>query len=190
MRPAPTFALAALILATLPGRAPAQAMSSTPPPARPVVARTLITVADDFVVEVYRNGVKLPDDRRELLNETFGATVERISVDLRSGDWVVFNVVNNRLRWGGASYFGVAARGDAGVAFTTDPDSGAWSCCDDPGEVAAFIANRDHRASHHALAIANLWTPGDGLMSQYADGWKGKPVWGASRNTWIKVIVP
>ena len=153
-----------------------------------LLANHLITATDDFIVDVYHNGVKVPDDRRELLNEIHGATVERIKVDVRPGDWLVFNVVNNRMRWGGGSYFGVAARGDSGVAFTTDLDSGRWSCCDDLKEVARFIADRNALDDHRALPIANPWGDGDSLMEHHSDGWKGRPIWGGSRNTWIKFI--
>src|ERR1044072_1633950 len=66
-----------------------------------VIADRLFTVADDFIVDVYHNGVKVPDSKRTLLNEVFGAAVERIDLEVRPGDWIVFNVVNNRMRWGG-----------------------------------------------------------------------------------------
>src|SRR5437762_10648520 len=71
-------------------------------------AKYLITVTDDFIVNVYHNGKCVPLTRRTLLAEHFGATVERIDEGVKKGDWLVFNVVNNRLRWGGACYFGVA----------------------------------------------------------------------------------
>src|SRR4051794_10636228 len=81
-----------------------------------VIADRLFTVVDDFIVDVYHNGVKVPDARRTLLVELFGATAERLDVDVKQGDWPVFNVVNNRMRWGGCSYFAVTGRGEAGVA--------------------------------------------------------------------------
>ncbi|WP_435008581.1 hypothetical protein P12x_005789 [Tundrisphaera lichenicola] len=176
-----TALLAALGLS---GDAPAD----NPPPSEPVIARTLIAVVDDFIVDIYHNGVKVPDDRRELVDEIHGATVERITLDVRRGDWLVFNVVNNRLRWGGTQYFAVSGRGDSGVSVMTEPDSGRWSVCDDPSEVKCFIADRDHWAGHRALPIAFPWGEGDSLMTRHADGWAGKPVWGTSRNTWIKFI--
>src|SRR4051812_19071412 len=117
MRRIPTIGLAALLAITpsFAGDAPSPLSER----AGPVLARTLIAVADDFIVDVYHNGVKVPDDRREMVEEVHGATVERIKLDVRKGDWLVFNVVNNRLRWGGASYFAVSGRGESGVAFTT-----------------------------------------------------------------------
>src|SRR5687768_17044710 len=72
-----------------------------------VQARHLITVANDYIVEVCRNGKRIPDAKRELLEERFGATAERITVDVRKGDWLVFHVVHNRIRWGGSKYFAV-----------------------------------------------------------------------------------
>lgn len=153
-----------------------------------VLADRLFTVADDFIVDVYHNGVKVPDERRTLLNEIHGATVERIDVEVREGDWLVFNVVNNRLRWGGCSYFAVTGRGESGVAFTTETGGGRWSCCDDTERVAEFVADRDYLAGHPARPIDNPWPDGDGLMNQVADGWSGRPIWGESRNTWIKFI--
>src|SRR4051794_34206143 len=169
-----TLGLAAL-LAIAPGfsgDAPAQ----LPEASARVLASTLITVADDFIVDVYHNGVKVPDDRRELVEEVHGATVERIRVDVRAGDWLVFNVVNNRMRWGGSSYFAVTGRGDSGVAFTTELDSGRWSCCDDPAQVGQFIAEPDRFINHRVLPISNPWGDGDSLMARHADGWKGKPL--------------
>lgn len=158
------------------------------PPRGRVIATRLFTVADDFIVDVYHNGVKVPDKQRTLLHEVFGTTAERIDIEVREGDWVVFNVVNNRLRWGGTCYFGVAGRGDSGVAFTTSPGDPRWSCCDDTGKVSEFIADRDYLARNPVQAPRNAWSDGDGLLNSVADGWTGKPVWGQSRNTWIKFV--
>jgi hypothetical protein len=152
-------------------------------------ADRLYTVTDDFIVDVYHNGVKVADGRRTLLNEVFGATVERVDIELRPGDWLVFNVVNNRLRWDGCSYFGVTARGERGVAFVTEPDTGRWSCCDDPDKVSQFLRDREYLTWDRAVTIAKPWGEGDGLMTQVANVWAGKPVWGRGRNTWIKYVV-
>jgi hypothetical protein len=187
MRRVSMLGLAALLSVApgLSGDAPAQGQGQVH---EPVIARSLIAVADDFIVDIYHNGVKVPDDRRELLVEVHGATVERITLDVRRGDWLVFNVVNNRFRWGGSSYFAVSGRGDSGVGFTTDLDSGRWSCCDDLGQVAQFIAEPDRFHNHRALPVSKPWGDGDSLMAHHADGWAGKPIWGGSRNTWIKFV--
>lgn len=170
-----------------------------PLPARPAVlqeglvkAKYLITVADDFIVEVYHNGKNVPLSRRNLLEERFGATVERIDIEVKKGDWLVFNVVNNRLRWGGASYFAVAgcfAKDEFG--FTSELDSGNWAGCDTSSDVDRFISDKAFFRHRPAQPIAQPWSDGDGLMRQYAGAsWQGVPLWGgASRNTWVKVLV-
>jgi hypothetical protein len=153
-----------------------------------LIADRLLTVADDFIIDIYHNGVRVPDSKRTLLVEQFGATAERIDLEVRRGDWLVFNVVNNRMRWGGCSYFAVTGRGDAGVAFTTEWESGRWSCCDDLGKVSDFIKDRLCLSEERASPVQNPWSGGDGLMTQIADGWTGKPLWGCSRNTWIPFL--
>jgi hypothetical protein len=185
MRRFSTIGLAAL-LAVAPGFSGDSPAQPGPSKTAPILASTLITVADDFIVDVYHNGVKLPDDRRELVADVYGATVERIKVDVRLGDWLVFNVVNNRMRWSGSSYFAVKGQGNAG--FRTELDLGRWSCCDDPGEVGRFIAERGHFADHRALPIAKPWAEGDTLMKQHSDGGTAEAIWGGSRNTWIKFL--
>jgi hypothetical protein len=178
-------ALAALAATALSGIS-ARGKSATP--RGEVIARQVFTAADDFVVEVYHNGLKVPDEKRSMLVEQFGATAERVDVEVREGDWLVFNVVNNRYRWGGASYFGAVGRGDAGIAFTTELKSGRWSCCDDPGKVNRFITDRDYLIEEKALPVARPWEGGDPLITQVADGWGGTPRWGKTRNTWIKYV--
>ncbi|WP_435018130.1 hypothetical protein TA3x_000075 [Tundrisphaera sp. TA3] len=132
MRRAPLFGLASLLLVV-----PAPASTQVAPPP---LCRALITAADDFIVDVYHNGAKIPDDRRELLEELHGATADR------------------------------------------------WSACDDPALVAAFIADRDFLSARRARPIAVPWSDGDSKMAHHADGWSGRPLWGESRNTWIKYV--
>ncbi len=154
-------------------------------------AAYLVTTTDDFIVDIYLNGKPVPDSRRTMLEERFGATVERIDVQVRRGDWIVFNVVNNRLRWGGARYFGVAgcfAQDDFG--FVSDRASRQWSACDDPRAAHSFIARRSYQARCPVEVIDNPWSEGDALMRRHAGAhWSGTPVWGRGRNTWIKVVV-
>lgn len=170
-----------------------------PAPARPAVKRSpvvrakyLITVADDFIVDLYHNGTKVPVSRRSLLLEHFGATVERINIEVKKGDWLVFNVVNNRLRWGGASYFAVAgcfAPNEFGLV--SELDSGNWVGCDTYSDLDRFISQRPVLRHRPAQPIANPWGEGDRLMRHHAgESWKGVPLWGGtSRNTWVKLIV-
>ena len=108
----------------------------------PILTDHLIAVVDDFIVDVYHNGERVPDSKRTLLNEIFGATVEKIDIQVHKGDWLVFNVVNNRLRWNGARYFAVAGiKEGSGTAFTTNVDNGHWSRCDDSSQVSSFISD-------------------------------------------------
>jgi WD40 repeat protein len=157
-----------------------------------VIARFLYTAADDFVVDIWHDGKKVPDHRREMVGENYGATAEKINVEVREGDWLVFNVVNNRLRWGGAYYFAAAGIGDGEpqVPFTTDPNGGRWSYGDDPGQVPAFIAHPRYHADQAALPPTNPWGGGDGEMKARVPEWNGKPVWGKERTTWIKYVAP
>lgn len=168
-------------------------MPNTRPALNPGAALTdhLIAVVDDFIVDVYHNGERVPDSKRTLLHEIFGATVEKIDIQVHKGDWLVFNVVNNRMRWNGARYFAVAGiKEGSGTAFTTDVDTKAWSRCDSPSQVSAFISDPKFLASQLVYGIDTPWSQGNELMNQYADGWKGLPVWGENRNTWIKYVAP
>jgi hypothetical protein len=152
----------------------------------------VITVADDFVVEVYHNGVRVPDTKRHLLLDRFGATAESTAIEVQQGDWLVFHVVNNRLRWDGAYYFGVAgviAPGEFG--FVSELSSGRWSVCDSPASSGQFIAQKDFLSDNRAVAVERPWHEGTGLMNRYAgEAWGGVPLWGRERSTWIKVRLP
>jgi hypothetical protein len=160
-------------------------------PAAPLRAKYLITTADDFVVDMYLNGKPIPDAKRTLLEERYGATVERVDVEVHRGDWLVFNVVNNRLRWGGTRYFGLAgcfAQNEFG--FVSDRASRQWSACDSPRDADRFITRKSFCDRRPVRIVENPWSDGDGLMRQYAgSNWSGSPVWGRDRNTWIKVVV-
>jgi hypothetical protein len=151
-------------------------------------AKWLRTVADDFIVDVWRNGEKIADAKRALEHEIFGATVEKIDVEVRSGDWLVFHVVHNRLRWGGAKYFGVAGFvADGEITVVSEADSGRWSACDDPREAEKFVTLRDHLAHRKPKVIELRWEQGDVWMNQIAgDKWQGKPIWGAAASAWLK----
>jgi hypothetical protein len=157
-----------------------------------VRAHYIITVTDDFIVDAYLNGRIIPHSQRELLGEKFGATVERIDVNVHSGDWLVFNVVNDRMRWGGAYYFAVAGcleKDDFG--FVSELQTGNWSACDSLGDVDRFITERNYFIDHPAQEISRPWSDGIGLMHMFAgNSWNGTPIWGISRNTWIKLNVP
>lgn len=167
---------------------------ATKPAKRPlpkgILATYLITVADDFIVEAYKNGVRIRDEQRRLVDEIHGATAERITIDVKAGDWLVFHVVNNHLRWGGAKYFSVAGcLDDNDYGFVTDPSSSDWSVCDDPSRARDFIRQRDEGTESRAGAIAKPWSDGDATMLKHAGaGFPGKPLWGGGSSTWIKFV--
>ncbi len=156
-----------------------------------VKARYLITTTDDFIVDIYQNGKHVSDKRRELLNEIFGATVEKINIEVHKGDWLVFHVVSNKMRWGGAAYFGVAgcfARDEFG--FVSRTDDGNWSACDTTTDVDDFISHREYFAHHEVRKPTSPWGEGDLHEKESAgDKWNGEAVWGGKSSTWIKVLV-
>lgn len=159
----------------------------------PVVATGIHIVADDFVADIHHNGKLVPAESRKLKAEIFGAQVEFVSLNLRPGDWVVFNVVNNRLRWNGAYYFAAAAVDIDGLAvLSSQTRSGDWSACDDLAQAAKFVADREHLRDKKPRPIANPWDRGDKEIARAVPDFDGEGVWGdpTSRSTWIKVVVP
>lgn len=160
---------------------------ATASPASQALATAVYIAADDFVVDVHHNGRRVPDEQRKVIAEVFGAMGERIDATVREGDWLVFNVVNNRLRWNGAYYFAVGGvTADGSIAFVSELESGRWSACDNPADVARFIKQRDFLAERRVHPVTRPWAHGDGILKQAVNGWNGQPVWGTNRNTWIK----
>ena len=149
-------------------------------------------VAKDFVVEVYRNGVRISDTERSLLLDRFGATAEKIKVSLRPGDWIVFHVVSNRIRHEGAKYFAAGGIGRHGkMSFVSDQNSPQWSVCDDAARARLFISEREAGTEARAVPIANEWDEGGQYSREFIDeNFTGAPIWGASPSTWIKYVVP
>lgn len=150
----------------------------------------LTTVTKDFIVDVYKNGVRIKDTNRRLLLDRFGASVERIQVEVRTGDWLVFHVVSNRVRHEGSKYFAVTGCLAANeFGFVSDPGSEDWSVCDDASRASEFIRHRDAGVEARAMPIARLWEEGDGFMTEYAGAnFRGKALWGAASSTWIKYV--
>lgn len=177
---------------------PANAPTETAPfpvrinPDAPVLATDLYIGADDFVVDVFHNGQRVPDTARSMSAEVHGAIGERTRVTVRAGDWLVFNVANNRLRWDGAYYFGVAGvSADGSVAFVSE-ESPQWSVCEDPGLVPRFIADSQFLSANAAHRIEKPWGGGDAMIKSRVKDWNGYAIWGSptNRNIWIKFRVP
>jgi serine/threonine protein kinase len=166
---------------------PASASSSATAPSPAIIATKVYAAVDDFIVDVYHNGQKVSDTRRKIVNEVFGASSEQLDITVREGDWLVFNVVNNRLRWNGAYYFGVAGvKDDNSVGFVSELESGRWSVCDDPGDAPRFISQRDSLANNRAQPVIRPWVHGDNVIKGFVKDWEGRGIWGTNRNTWIK----
>jgi hypothetical protein len=184
----PLFALALICCLAAGCASPRHGENNSSPDLR---ADHIITTADDFVVDVYLNGERVADDRRELLAEIYGATVERINLRVHRGDWLVFHVVNDRMRWNGAYYFAAAGvLGDNEYGFVSKTRSGDWSVCDKPSEITRFVQDKYFLQNNPAQPIQNAWGDGAAQMAQYAGPhWSGQPIWGNSPDTWLKVIV-
>ena len=163
------------------------ALDSTRAARGEVIADRLITTVDDFIVDVYHNGELVPESKRSLVVEVHGATVEKIEIEVRQGDWLVFHVVNNRLRWQGARYFAVEGfKQGARTGLVSDLTTGRWCHCDDPSQSAAFIADPRFLNDQSVNVIRKRWEQGDALMKQHADGSRATPIWGESHNTWLR----
>ncbi|QOV92187.1 hypothetical protein [Humisphaera borealis] len=179
-----------------PGPATTRPANPGPKPAADKKAETatsIMIVADDFVADIFHNGKLVPADRRSLRAEIFGAQVEKVTLTLKPGDWVVFNVVNNRLRWKGSYYFAAAAMtGDGTPVYCSDLRSGNWSACDDLSKAQRFIDDPDFLRDRKAEAVRKKWGDGDKLIRKNCPGFDGEAIWGApdSRSTWIKFVVP
>jgi len=177
-------------------RPPASHSAARPTPAAtdpnaPVVATSLYLGADDFVVDIFHNGHRVPDEARKMTSEVYGAIGERTTITVREGDWLVFNVVNNRLRWSGAYYFGVAGADDENTAVFASEVSDQWSACEDPGDVPRFIAEPRYLADRPVQQIEKPWSGGDKMIHSKVKGWAGYAIWGSptNRNIWLKYQV-
>jgi hypothetical protein len=153
------------------------------------IANRIVTACDYFVVDVWQNGKLVPMERRQLVGEAFGAQLEQINMSVKAGDWVVFQVASNGLRWDGAQSFSAAGmRNEKEAAFCTESKSGNWSYCDDFSDAQRFISDRSYLAKHRAKAALHPW--GDAEVRQHVANWSGEAIWGGGRCAWIKYTAP
>ena len=154
------------------------------------IADFICTVTDDFVIDIYVNGELVPAEKRKLTGETFGAQAEQIDVPIHRGDWVVFAVTNNRLRWGGSYFFGAAGMTkEKRLVFQSKLGDPRWTYTDDPASVLQFVRQRNMRG-RPVESPKVIWDRGQGQMKERTNNlWSGDPVWGAARLSWIKFIV-
>jgi len=157
----------------------------------PIVAHHLQIVSSEFVVDVYQNGKLVPAKQHTLEKEIYGAQIERVDLEIREGDWLVFHVVNNDLRGDNfPRYFVVAGMvDDKRSAFVSETQSGNWFVCDNVQNVPQFITDRDYHGDGPAHRLTVHWSDGDKEISQRVPGWSGDPIWGTSHEPWIKYIV-
>ena len=161
-------------------------------PHPPRVADSLLIAADDFVTDVYLNGKRLPNRDYDLLVENFGATMMQVHVSIYPGDWLVFNVSNDRFRWGGASGLAVAGLLRGHTSFTSQINSPLWCSCVNLAQVPAFIANRNSLMARPVVRPRNpyrwVWNSVNGKCNFK----NGKIIWAKGRraNVWIKYRVP
>ncbi|MEM9016456.1 MAG: hypothetical protein AAGC68_05535 [Verrucomicrobiota bacterium] len=162
-----------------------------PPVATGVIAKELTLVAKDFVIEIYHNGRRLRREERKMVLDRFGATAEKVRVEVMPGDWLVFHVAVNRLRHGGSRYFGVTGHRDDGQVGFTSRVSEAWSSCDHPALSHDFTHLREAGTESRVVAIEKEWHEGKKFMEQYSGTkWTGDAIWGSAASTWLKFRVP
>ncbi len=152
----------------------------------------LYLAANDYVLSIYKNGELVPDSFRELISEPDEAAVEKVSVSLKQGDWLVFQVSHNRLAPDSSRHLAVAGRNKEGeLVFVSDSDSGDWSSCDYPSLAAEFISNKAFGRQAQVVAADDGWQEGKKLLEKYSElGFSGDSVWGTSSLSWIKYVVP
>ena len=159
-----------------------------------ILAKWLVVVANDFVIDVYINGQRIPKERRKLLLDRFGASVEKVDVTVNPGDWLVFRVAYNQLRRRGSKYFAVAGcLDDKRFGFESSSTSTQWAVCDDPTHAKEFISMRHCPVGieKRAIPIDHPWEKGMKFMRRYGGAnFSGKPLWGHEPSTWIKFRAP
>lgn len=160
--------------------------------ARPVIATSLLLAADDFVMNVYLDGKKVPSSDYSLLDENFGAAFLRVRVAVHAGDWLVFNVANDRFRWGGSCGLAVAGLYHGRSVFVSRAKSPRWRSCSKISHVPAFIAERRSYNGQPAVIprVPYRWT-WDSVNSK-CDFKRGQVIWagGNAANVWLKYRVP
>jgi hypothetical protein len=155
-------------------------------------AKWLYFVADDFVVDIWKNGDVVPLSKRTLLHEIYGATVERVDLELSAGDWLAFHVVNNRLRWNGCRFFGMAAMAAENETTIVSNKEKTWSFTDKPAEAPKFISVRDafRDRSVNVIPPEKAWDQGVVRLNEVCGGeWRGQPIWGEAPSTYLKLCV-
>jgi hypothetical protein len=156
----------------------------------PIAAHYIQMVSAEFVVDIYHNGVLVPQSKRQLQKEVYGAQIEKVSLELHEGDWLVFHVVNNGLRTGfPRCFFAAGMLDETHPTFFTEAASHRWLACDNIQKVSQFIANWADRGDGSAQAVTQPWKDGVKYINEKVPGWKGSPIWGTAHGTWLKYVI-
>ena len=75
-----------------------------------------------------------------------------------------------------------------GPAFVTMADDKHWSTCDDTDQVKKFIAYPAWLVDRAAKQPETPWGEGLSQFGQRFPDSGAQPIWGESRNTWIKFV--
>lgn len=157
------------------------------------IATSVVTVADDFVADVYYNGKQVRDSSRHLISDKFGAEAEKDAIIVSKGDWLVFHVVNFPIRWDGVCFFAAAGLLDEDhFGFVSDLNSQDWSFCDNPSDVNQFIRDEGYLCENKAQEIPHPWRDGIPRMKEFAgSSWRGDSLWGrpGDHSVWLKIII-
>ena len=155
-------------------------------------AKWIAWCADDFVVDLWHNGRVVPVAQRSLIHEIYGATVERAEVALKAGDWLVFHVVHNRMRWNGCKFFGMVGMAAENEASLVSTNGKEWSAADFAMDAFRFIRERDYLKDKPAklIPLESLWDQGYSRLHELCGGkWHGTPIWGEAASCWLKLRV-
>ncbi len=164
---------------------PAQA----PAPPKREIAAFVVIVVDEVMPAVWHNGQRVPESKCQLIGDVFGATLERINITVKEDDWLVFNVASNPVRWGGATFLGVAGMiTEKASSFGSSLRDGRWSYEERTDQLRAFIEQRD-TPGWPVMPPPVEWDQGRSRMGDLTtQSWLGDPIWGGSHNTWIKFV--
>ncbi len=150
------------------------------------IAKYVEFAAESFVTEIWLNGLRVPDAARKRVATRDGVAYDRLELEIREGDWLVFQVANDRARGEGF----LAAWGldnDGKTVFQSSATDG-WFVCEEPGRAHAFVASKDGKGAYPATPSSTAK-----LMSISKEPKEhrlgGEPLRARSGTTWIKCVV-
>lgn len=157
-----------------------------------IVGDSVYWVACDFVANVWHNGKRVPPNQRVMEEEIHGRTIERDRVEIREGDWLVFQLVNNPLRENGVKLFMLAVLKDGRPVLASE-NSEFWTSVSDPSIAEDFVQSYQsaHGSSVQELQREERWEDGYQRFRRAFRFPGAKPIWGQDEPVvWIKLRVP